>query len=231
MINRTHGWMWVTAGLVIAVTLAACGSKEEPETAAPPQAAAAEPAAVPLTRTSAAPEDSETSAKVAAVKAALAEEAIASDPRGQWAVSATASSTYATDKAPEASGPYTPHASLGAPDVERFSDSGNAWAAETADKGIEWLEVKFANPVQATELRVRQSYWPGAIIKVEQLDEAGLRHTMWQGVDEEQNDGTIVWFKRSFAKTDYRVTGARITLATNAVPDWNQIDAVQLLGE
>jgi hypothetical protein len=170
--------------------------------------------------------------KAAAVQAALAEDAIVSDPRGQWAVTATASSTYAGDKSPAATSAYTPAMATGAPNVERYSDNANAWATELADRGIEWLEVTFAKPVQATALRARQSYAPGAIIKLELIDESGARHAVWQGVDEQQyQTNAIAWFERAFEKTAYKVAGARITLATNSVAGWNEIDAVQLLGD
>jgi hypothetical protein len=42
---------------------------------------------------------------------------------------------------------------------------------------------------------------------------------------------TIAWWRNAFEKTSFKVVGARITLATNAVPGWNEIDAVQLLGD
>jgi hypothetical protein len=120
----------------------------------------------------------------------------------------------------------------GSPNVERYGDDGNSWATETADRGIEWLEVKFAKPVQATELRIRQNNAPGAIIKIDLIDESGARHTIWQGVDDQKYaPNAISWLDKTFEKTSYRVAGARITLATNAVPGWNEIDAVQLLGD
>lgn len=162
----------------------------------------------------------------------MAEDAIVSDARGQWAVSASASSTYAGDKSPDAKTSYAAFAATGAPDVERYGDDGNAWTTETSDKGIEWLEVKFAKPVQATQIRIRQNFGPGAIMKVELLDEGGAKHTVWQGVDDTQYTASqITWFDKSFEKTPYKASGARITLATNAVSGWNEIDAVQLLGD
>jgi predicted small lipoprotein YifL len=231
-------WQLV-ASLALVITIGACGKKEEP--AAPPAAqtppaeVAPQPTeAVPATAATPAPIEAPTvtDEKAAAIQAALAEEEIVSDPRGQWAVSALASSTYGGDKAPESKTAYSPFMATGAPNVERFGDNGNSWASETADKGIEWLELKFAKPVHATELRIRQSYYPGAIIKLELIDDSGARHAVWQGVDSQQYvPNTIAWFKTSIETTPYVVTGARITLATNAVPGWNEIDAVQLLGD
>ena len=228
MIHNKH---WLTSILVMTLVAGGCGKKEEP---AP--AAASDPAPAPAVSESAPAatqntQGAATDERAAAIQAALAEDAIVNDPRGQWAVSASASSTYG-DKEPDATTSYTAHMATGAPNVEKYSDNGNAWAAETADKGIEWLEVKFAKPVNATQIRIRQNYAPGAIIKVELISEGGSRQTVWQGVDDQSYpQSTIAWFDRTFDKTSDKVIGARITLATNAVSGWNEIDAVQLLGD
>jgi len=225
---------WSVALSVAALLIAGCSKKEEvpapaasaADVPAPAQASSPAAAATPPAEESTAPDE-----RAAAVEAALAEEEIASDARGQFAVAGTASSTYG-DKAPEAKSSYTAHAATGAPDVERYSDNANSWASATADKGIEWLEVTFARPVNATQIRIRQNYNPGAIIKVELIGEDGSKSRIWQGIDEQKyTPGTIAWFDRSFDRTANKVTGARITLATNAVHGWNEIDAVQLLGD
>jgi hypothetical protein len=236
----------VAIALLMTVGIAACGKKDEQAavpaaapTAAPapaaPAAEAAAPAAQPATPAPApaAPAaDPDAAAKASAVQEALAEDEIASDPRGQWAVSATASSTYANDKSPASTAAYTPNMVTGMPNVERYSDNGNAWASETADKGIEWLEVKFAKPVNATGLRVRQNNAPGAIIKIELIDEGGAKHPLWAGIDDTKYEyNKIAWLDRKFDKTSYRVTGLKLTLATNAVVGWNEIDAVQIVGD
>lgn len=161
---------------------------------------------------------------------ALAEQKIADDPAGQWAVSAKASSTFASGSDEKAG--YSAWQSTGAPNVTRYSDSTESWASKEQDKGIEWLEVGFAKPVHATELRIRQTNAPGAIIKVELIDDNGGRHGIFSGVDETTYPAqTITWFNARTGKTDYLVKGAAITLATNAVAGWNEIDAVQLVGE
>lgn len=227
---------WALA-LSVVISLAGCAKKQDdastPAPAATQPAASAPPAATAAPVPVATEEDSAAAdEKAAAIQAALNEETIASDPRGQWAVAATASSTYSGDKTPGAQTGYAPFAATGAPNVERYGDNGNGWASATADKGIEWLEVAFARPVNATQIRIRQNHAPGAIIKVELIAEGGAKNTVWQGMDQEKYPpSTIVWFDRSFAKTSSKVTGARITLATNAVSGWNEIDAVQLLGD
>ena len=233
----------LSAALALLTALAACaGKKDEPaETAAPASAAATgEPASAPAPASSesapatpaaaapAAEEDEATIEKRKAVEFALNEEKIATDPKGQWASSAKATSTYGDAKDPQ---DYSASKATGAPDVANFSDNGNAWTAKEADGGIERLEVGFAKPVHATEIRIRQSFAPGAIIKVELIDTTGAGHVVYEGVDAASYDKYNFWFRKSFDKTAYQVAGAKITLATNAVPSWNEIDAVQLIGD
>jgi hypothetical protein len=212
--------------------LTACGKKAEdppaPAPAAIPQAQV--PAApAPTQPEAAAPaEDPEVLAKRQAIEFALAEQKIAEDPLGQWATTAKASSTYndAKDKAS-----YSDWQVTGAPNVVKYGDNGNSWAAKEADGGIESILVGFANPVNATEIRIRQSHAPGAIIKIELIDDKNSNHTVFEGIDSNKYPAnTITWFVQPFEKTTYLVTGAKITLATNAVPSWNEIDAVQLIG-
>ena len=119
----------------------------------------------------------------------------------------------------------------GVPNVIQRRDDPQSWTPSEADAGIEWLEVTFARPVSATEIRVRQNFNPGAIIKVELIDDKGAKQTVFEGVDERKYDEWTWWFTQTFPKTAGLVAGARITLATNAVPGWNEIDAVQLIGE
>lgn len=214
-------------------SVSAC-KKQEAEPATPPPAAETSVATAPAAAVDPAQEEAARQAadKKAAIERALKEQTIVEDAKGQWAVSATASSTYSYDKSPTANLEYTAMKATGKPDVESYGDAGSSWTSEKSDGGIEWLELGFATPVNATELRIRQNFNPGAVVKLELIDEAGSRHTVWEGVDETvYPPSTTSWLVRSFEKTGYKAKGARITLATNAVPGWNEIDAVQLIGE
>lgn len=211
------------AGVEAAATDAAPTTDAEPTPAVGPASTAAPPAAA-----APAEEDPAIAEKRLAVAFALNEETLATDPRGQWAATAKASSTYGDAKDPA---DYSASKATGAPDVASFGDNGNAWTAKEADGGIERLELTFAKPVQATEIRVRQNSGPGALIKVELIDTTGASHVVHEGVDTAQYDKYNFWFRKSFEKTAYRVAGAKLTLATNAVSSWNEIDAVQLIGD
>jgi hypothetical protein len=235
----------VLSALALVLTLAGCGKAKVPDEApaaaateapaatdAPAAAESPAPAAEPVPPAAdpaaAAEEDPEAVKKRRQVDYALAEDALVSDARGQWATTATATSTYNDAKDPAS---YSASQATGAPNVVGFGDDGNAWCPKNDDGGIERLEVGFGKPVNATEIRIRQSAGPGAIIKVELLDDKGTAHTVHEGVDPATYDEFNFWFRKSFEKTPYKVTGAKITLATNAVRGWNEIDAVQLLGD
>jgi hypothetical protein len=189
--------------------------------AAPATPAAGTPAAAPSADAGVA----DTTAKLAAVEWALKQDEIRHDPDGQWASEATASSSY-NDAQGDAG--WSPKQATGAPDVDKYSDDGHAWAPKTQDGGIEWLDLKYLKPVHASEVRVRESEGSGAVIKVELFDEAGAAHTVWQGVDPTKELNYLIL---KFKTTDYRVNRVKVTLATNIIPGWNEIDAVQLVGK
>ena len=122
-------------------------------------------------------------------------------------------------------------ARTGKPDAQDAAYPELGWRAEKDGAGIEWLELGYGTPVHATAVRVRQIYGPGAIIKVELIDEAGARRTVWQGRDDTAYEpNQVAWFVRTFDRTETKVRGVRLTLATNAVSTHESIDAVQLVG-
>ena len=166
----------------------------------------------------------DTTAKLAAADWAIRQDEIKKDPNGQWATQATASSTY--NDAQNAAG-WSANQATGAPNVDKYGDDGAAWASKTADAGIEWLDLRYAKPVHATEVRVRESAGSGAVIKIEIYDERGEAHAVWQGADPTTE---LNYFMVKFPKTTFKTDRVKITLATNVVPGWNEIDAVQLVG-
>jgi hypothetical protein len=176
-------------------------------------------------------EDPEIAKKRKAMEFALKEDEIKNDPKGQWAVNAKASTSYAGNLDNPQAG-YHPMQATGIPNVNRHSDDSSSWATKEADAGIEWIELDYAKPVNATEVRIRQTYNPGAIIKVELFDESGAAHNIWQGPDmTDYPANEISWLNIPIEKTEYKTQKLKITLATNAVDGWNEIDAVQLIGE
>jgi len=62
---------------------------------------------------------------------------------------------------------------------------------------------------------------------VEVFDEQGVAHTMWTGADPTKD---LNYFVVEFPRTAFKTGRVRLTLATNVVHGWNEIDAVQLVG-
>ena len=162
------------------------------------------------------------------VKAALEEQKILNDSLGQWVTGAEASSTYQDHKGTEG---WSAEQMIGKPDVETYGDNQKAWTSKESQMGLEWVKLTYEKAVNASEIKIRQTYNPGTIIQVELIDERGKSHTVWEGIDKakyEQN--TIQYFNVKFDKTDYKTKTVKITLATNTLPGWKEIDAVQLIG-
>jgi hypothetical protein len=166
----------------------------------------------------------ETVRRRAQIQWALRQDEIKNDPHGQWAVAAKASSSY---NDAQGTAPYAPSQATGVPNVEAYTNNPSAWRPKTPDAGIEWLELTFANPVHATSVRIRESYGAGAVIKVELFDAQGAAHVVWSGIDPTKD---LDYFTIDFPRTAYATARVKLTLATNTVPGFKQIDAVQLVG-
>jgi len=217
--------------LVLVMFGVGCKKSSKTEEAAKPAPASGSPAPTAPAVSTPAPgggeagsPGAETTAKMAAAEWALKQDEIKHDPNGQWAIEATASSTY---NDAQGAANWSASQATGAPNVDKYGDDGMAWAPKTPDGGIEWLDLKYAKPVHATEVRVRESCGSGAVIKVEVYDEQGAAHVVWQG-----NDPTtdLNYLMVKFPKTTFKTDRVKVTLATNIIPGWNEIDAVQLVG-
>jgi hypothetical protein len=190
--------------------------------ASPPSAAAPAPAPAPAAPPTAA--EREAARKKEQIEWALKQDEIKNDPNGQWATDAKASSTF-NDATGSSS--YSPNQATGEPNVQVYSTTPQAWSAKTPDSGIEWLELTFSKPVFATAVRVRESSGSGAVIKIEVFDDKGAGHPVWSGTDSTKELNYLI---AEFPKTAFKTNRVKLTLATNVVGGWNQIDAVQLVG-
>jgi hypothetical protein len=115
---------------------------------------------------------------------------------------------------------------IGPPNVTVARDDPNAWASREPDAGPEWLAVQFANIVEVAEIRIRESYNPGAISKVT-ANMNGQEYTIWEGTAE---PGPA---PRDFVipvQSRLQTSAITIHLDSARVPGWNEIDAVELIG-
>ena len=116
---------------------------------------------------------------------------------------------------------------VGPPNTPTAADARTAWAPQQQDAGPEWLAVDFANAVDVAEVRIRETYNPGAISKVTGMVN-GQEHVLWEGT------ATGGAAPRDFVVPVHGTLQANsvgVHLDTARVPGWNEIDAVELVGK
>jgi hypothetical protein len=150
------------------------------------------------------------------------------DANGQWATEATASSSYAMKEGQNAS--WSPEQMIGVPNVKKYGDNGNAWASKEQDKGEEWVKLTFEKEVNATEVRVKETYNAGAITKIILIDNTNKSHVVYESKSETK-EKKIQYLVAKFPKTSYKAKIVKIKIDSKTITGWNEIDAVQLVGE
>jgi hypothetical protein len=149
----------------------------------------------------------------------------------EWASSVRAvSSEYTTTS-------WSAQQVLGPPNVyPAGGDNANAWASREADAASEFIEVGFAQPTPMRELQIFETYNPGAIASVETIDVLG-RHTTMISCGGTFTTGACHATQIRAAGTTAQITkvplacgaplaAVRVTLASGAVPGWNELDAI-----
>lgn len=139
----------------------------------------------------------------------------------QWASGAKASSQYSTPD-------YSASQATGKPDTHAAGDTLTAWASLEPDAGVEWLELTYAHRIHPAVIRIRETFNPGAVVKVEAKDLQGQWHTLWEGKDATKE--CPGWMEVRCAAPAWTTNEVRISLDTRTTPGWNEIDAVELLG-
>lgn len=116
----------------------------------------------------------------------------------------------------------------GAPDTLEAGDLPTAWASLAADGGPEWLEVEFEKPAAIAEVRIRETFNPGAITKVVAITADNEESLIWEGQAPPAIAPVEMVLKPTKPATSNRI---KIHLDTTRVPGWNEIDAVELVGK
>lgn len=161
---------------------------------------------------------------------ATMEDGYLNDAKGQWASAAKASSAFGDANAAPADSQdgNTPWQATGAP-------NGDNWNNNNQDIGFDWIELAYANPVKATEVRAVTTDNEAAesISKIELIDTDGAAHAIWSGLSETKQDarGARTWIVHKFDATPYQVKSVKLTFANNVASGYKQVDAVQLIGE
>jgi len=129
---------------------------------------------------------------------------------------------------------WTAVQALGAPDTNSYADLDTAWSprernASGGAQAEEHLELGFRRPVRATGFVIHETFGKGFVRRVDAIDTSGNVHLLWSGIDSSASE--ISAFSISLDQpTDYLVHGLKIWVDIDHTSDWEQIDAVELIG-
>lgn len=166
--------------------------------------------------------DPEARGRAQAVLRRLSESGVDADGRlRQWASKARASSEYQADS-------WGAAQATGRPNTFQGGDAVTAWASLAADSDEEWIELTYDQAVRPSLVRVHETFNPGAVTKLEARNPSGRWHVLWQGQDPTRF--APGWLEVRVEAT-FPTRELRITIDNDAVPGWNEIDAVELVGE
>jgi len=137
----------------------------------------------------------------------------------QWAVAATASSEYSpTD--------YGAIQATGAPEHPGVcTNSAMNWAPSTGGTDPEWLDLSYPTPIPAIGVSVHEALVGAFVYRIELRDTFGALHTVWESADTTACGGA---FEPTWQRTDYSASGVVLHTMVNG---WEEIDAVELIGE
>jgi hypothetical protein len=122
---------------------------------------------------------------------------------------------------------WGPEQTVGEPDTLQAGDISTAWAPREPDGGEEWLKVEYERAVDISEVRVRETYNPGAISKVTAFLASGTEMTLWEGIEPKSQAPVEMSFQ---VPDSVNAKSVKVYLDTKRVPGWNEIDAVELIG-
>jgi hypothetical protein len=141
----------------------------------------------------------------------------------QWAVSASASSSYGEES-------WSPQAAIGEPDTyPSCGDIATAWASANST-GRDWLELVYATPVVPTEIAVYQTYNPGAIYLIEVIGVSGQSYEVYDVTPAPEEECPYILIVNVSGVSE-KIDTVVLHLDQAATGSWNEIDAVRLTGD
>jgi hypothetical protein len=119
---------------------------------------------------------------------------------------------------------------LGEPNTyPAYGDIATAWASAGSDSSPEYLELGFDNPAPISAVAIYETLAPGAVTKVSVRNATNSQWVqVWIGAAAPAPAAARI-FTVSFPVTAFPVDGVRLDLDSQAVPDWNEIDAVCII--
>jgi hypothetical protein len=139
----------------------------------------------------------------------------------QWASDASASSQYGDNA-------YSALQATGGPNTRGCMDSGNAWASATVS-GKDSLTVRFDEAVIPISVQIYQTYNPGAITGIDLITAGGEMINVTNSGDP-GNLGCPAVLIIDILGDAPPTSGVIIYLDQSTINNWNEIDAVRLIG-
>ena len=122
---------------------------------------------------------------------------------------------------------WGPEQATGAPDTMEAGDLPTAWVSLEPDAGAEWLEVSFEKPVEIDEVRIRETFNPGAVCKIVALSNDKKEIVLWEGEGNPMKAPADMVVRPVLGIKSNQI---KIQLDTERVRGWNEIDAVEMVG-
>lgn len=122
---------------------------------------------------------------------------------------------------------WGPEQMVGPPDVAAAGDNPLAWASISPDGQPEWVILEFKSAARARSFAVYETCAPGALVKLSVFDPAGKEVVAWEGKDPTPQSSPK-GISLIPVRLDFPVRRIKLFLDSEAVPNWNEIDAVQL---
>jgi len=142
----------------------------------------------------------------------------------QWAIIASGSSEYS-------GGSWSFGQATGEPDTFECGDRGTAWAAATST-GREMLILEFEQAVIPTQINIHQTYNPGAIVMIDVGNTANRDQVLplADSADPPGNTPCPGVFSLDVSGVDEPIDFVVLYLDQSITGNWNEIDAVELVG-
>jgi beta-lactamase regulating signal transducer with metallopeptidase domain len=117
---------------------------------------------------------------------------------------------------------------VGPPNTFEYGDHGTAWASKTPDGQGEWLLLTYDAEVDVNGVLVHETFNPGAIVRVDAIMPNDEVIVLWSGGPKAvESDSPRLFFCKP--KKSVKTARIRLTIASDVVRGWNEIDAVGIL--
>ena len=125
---------------------------------------------------------------------------------------------------------WSAYQALYAPNVyPSYGDNGKAWASETADGKREYLHLGFDNNSRIKAVIIYETFNSGAVDTIYAKNpNTGEWVILYQGAARAMQPVAREW-RVDFSSTDFPVNEIRLAIHSQAVPGWNEIDAVAIV--